>query len=98
LSYYGGKPLDSVPEFVDGMEYNIQIIGFAVDTRAMAMLVKLPENVNFTGKIPHITFALSPGTPPAYSSTLLTNAKETKSIIPLDLTFKSISKRFLFEK
>lgn len=83
LQYYGGKPIDAVEEFEDDVSYNVQIIGYAVDDKALALYVKLQKKLEDKYKIeyPHITYALKKDIEPVYGGTLIKNAVESDSYI-----------------
>jgi hypothetical protein len=91
LKYYGGKPIDDIEEFEDDVNYDVQVIGYAVDDKALALYVKLPKNLQDKYKIeyPHITYALKKDIKAVYSGTLIKNAIESDSyihVIGLSLT------------
>lgn len=69
------RPGMDMPENV-GEEIELTLVGYAVDERALAVVVKRPEGLEVKNKNPHITVAVANGVKPFYSNTLLEKGYE----------------------
>jgi hypothetical protein len=94
LKYYGKELENTIGKFVDGIPYDIRIVGYAVNSKAVAYMVELPSKLD-CHTIPHITVALSNGTKASYSSELLNEALSTDTLIMLDhpIMIKGVTRR-----
>jgi hypothetical protein len=94
LKYYGKELENKIGKFVDGVSYDITIVGYAVNSKAVAYMVELPSNLD-CHTIPHITVALSNGTKASYSSELLNEALSTDTLITLEhpIVIKGFTRR-----
>jgi adenylate kinase family enzyme len=91
LHYYGCVSEDKASPFTSGTEYKIHIVGYVVDSNALALVVELPDDVSEKPTTPHITFALGPNIKPVYSKTLI----EKGAIEPLDIVVTGKTKRVM---
>lgn len=83
IKYHGRKPENTLGQFIDDIECQSRITGYAITTKACAFMVELPSGYT-TENIPHITVALSKNTQASYSATLLEEALATDTFITLD--------------
>jgi hypothetical protein len=98
VEYFGKKKEEDIPDvYVDGKEIEYHIIGFAVDNDALALLVRIPDELKREkgNENSHITFALRPTVKAQYSNTLIKKSIENKTIIIFEtpIVFVGCTKR-----
>lgn len=97
LEYFGGVSIDLVPEFKDDVELQVTIVGYAINEKACALLVEIPEIYNRENgnKYNHITFALDSNILAKYSSELIEESIKNDTFVELDtlITINAKTKR-----
>ena len=98
LEYFGKKRETEVIQFQDGIEFEFIVIGFAIDADALALCVRIPDELKRENgnENPHITIALRTGVKAQYSNTLIKKAIVNKTLVIFDEPFKLFgsTKRF----
>lgn len=94
IKYHGRKPENTIGQFLEDVECESRITGYALSTKACAFMVELPSG-HVTENIPHVTVALSKNTNASYSATLLEEALATDTFITLDtpIVIKGVTRR-----
>jgi hypothetical protein len=54
-----------------GDRVDVEVVGYAEDGQAQAVVVKLPEDLKLDGRTPHVTLSTAKGVEPRYSNELL---------------------------
>ena len=88
LDYFGPRgTIKNLEPYLNiiGKNVSLNIVGYAIDNRGVALLIDPPSGVPVDNKYPHITFAVR-GESPKYSNVLLEQAYEEGKIIPANLT------------
>jgi hypothetical protein len=79
---------DTLDLMTIGADITIQVIGEAIDNKGHALIVKLPDDVIYKGKTPHITISTADGVKPFYSNILIDNGSSTMLDKPFEFTAK----------
>ena len=83
IKFLGGVPVSEIKEYYGllGVKVPLNIVGLAVDNKAVALVVDPPSYVPVKSMSkPHITIAVSAGTKPVYSNHLI---EKQKKLIPM---------------
>jgi hypothetical protein len=74
LRYYeGGAAIDE--DFVEGQPTPIRVLGYAMDENCIAFVCSIDRPIE-EGRIPHITYALTPGTSAVHSNNIVSDTSK----------------------
>ena len=96
LEYHGNVDKTTLHKFEENVKYDIVINGYALDDKALALSVVLPNYPAYGDKEHlHITSALENNIKPVYSLELIETSKKNKTLIEIEnITIKGLTKRF----